>query len=436
MKVCVFGLWHLGSVIAAGLASLGHEIVGYDPSQLVVEQLSFGKAPLYEPGLDALLLDCTITKKLSFTNNRQNAARGAQVLWVAIDTPVDDDDIADINYVFSEIQTMLPLLEQGTIILVSSQLPVGSIKKLEEYSKFNFPTLNLIFASSPENLQLGKALNAFLHPDRIVVGVRSPQDRNTLNQLISTITKNIEWMTVESAEMTKHAINAFLATSVTFANEIAAICELVGADAKEVERGLKSEKRIGPRAYLAPGGPFAGGTLARDIIYLGIESSARNLSTPLLSSIKRSNDEHKNWVRRKLLEHFSRLKGVSIAVWGLTYKVGTDTLRRSLSVELCDWLLEQGAELHVYDPRVLDLPLRWANIVTQHSNPLDAIKNTKVLVVGTEWPEFVQFGSMIEASQTSSFVVIDANRHLKLINISPKLKYIVVGTPPEGSDIG
>ena len=269
-----------------------------------------------------------------------------------------------------------------------------------------------------------------------MVGVRSPQDRNTLNQLISTITKNIEWMTVESAEMTKHAINAFLATSVTFANEIAAICELVGADAKEVERGLKSEKRIGPRAYLAPGGPFAGGTLARDIIYLGIESSARNLSTPLLSSIKRSNDEHKNWVRRKLLEHFSRLKGVSIAVWGLTYKVGTDTLRRSLSVELCDWLLEQGAELHVYDPRVLDLPLRWANIVTQHSNPLDAIKNTKVLVVGTEWPEFVQFGSMIEASQTSSFVVIDANRHLKLINISPKLKYIVVGTPPEGSDIG
>ena len=436
MKVCVFGLWHLGSVIAAGLASLGHETVGYDPSQLVVEQLSFGKAPLYEPGLDALLLDCTNTKKLSFTNNRQNAARGAQVLWVAIDTPVDDDDVADINYVFSEIQTMLPLLEQGTIILVSSQLPVGSIKKLEEYSKFNFPTLNLIFASSPENLQLGKALNAFLHPDRIVVGVRSPQDRNTLNQLISTITKNIEWMTVESAEMTKHAINAFLATSVTFANEIAAICELVGADAKEVERGLKSETRIGPRAYLAPGGPFAGGTLARDIIYLGIESSARNLSTPLLSSIKRSNDEHKNWVRRKLLEHFSRLKGVSIAVWGLTYKVGTDTLRRSLSVELCDWLLEQGAELHVYDPRVLDLPLRWANIVTQHSNPLDAIKNTKVLVVGTEWPEFVQFGSMIEASQTSSFVVIDANRHLKLINISPKLKYIVVGTPPEGSDIG
>lgn len=240
-------------------------------------------------------------------------------------------------------------------------------------------------------------------------------------------------MSVESAEMTKHAINAFLATSVTFANEIASICELVGADAKEVERGLKTEMRIGPKAYLSPGGPFAGGTLARDIEFLGVASREKQLVTPLLSSVRVSNDEHKNWVRRKLVERFPKLKGVTVAVWGLTYKPGTDTLRRSLAVELCDWLIEQGATVQVYDPVVRQLPERWSGRVVSQSRALDAVTGADALVVGTEWPEFRQEAAGLR-SVNPNLVVIDANRHLQAAVVPLGLKYIAVGTPSANKD--
>ncbi|WP_104430026.1 UDP-glucose dehydrogenase family protein [Methylobacter tundripaludum] len=429
MKVCVQGLWHLGSVTAASLASVGHDVVGLDADQKTIDGLNQGKAPLFEPGLDDLL-QVGITKgRLRFATDIANAAADAEVLWITFDTPVDDDDRADVEFVLNQIKNVLPVLADGTVVLVSSQMPVGSIRKLEAFVCENLPNKQLSFACSPENLRLGKALDVFLKPDRIVVGVRTDDARRKLEQLLLPVTDRIEWMSVASAEMTKHAINAFLATSVTFANEIAAICELVGADAKEVERGLKTEMRIGPKAYLSPGGPFAGGTLARDIEFLGIESRAKQLVTPLLSSVRASNDEHKNWVRRKLLERFPELKGVQVAIWGLTYKPGTDTLRRSLAVELCDWLIEQGAAVHVYDPVVRELPERWSGRVISHARALDAVVGTDALVLGTEWPEFRQAAEELLSVANSNLVVIDANRHLQAAVASLGLKYVAVGTP-------
>jgi UDPglucose 6-dehydrogenase len=188
---------------------------------------------------------------------------------------------------------------------------------------------------------------------------------------------------------------------------------LVGADAKEVERGLKTEARIGPKAYLSPGGPFAGGTLARDIAFLGSESQFHNLTTPLLSAVRLSNDQHKHWIRRKLLEKFVTLSGVTVAIWGLTYKPGTDTLRRSLAVELCDWLLMQGAILSVYDPAVKKLPEHWAGKVVHCGKALVTVKNAQVLVVGTEWSEFKQASLSLSGYAPAGMIVIDANRHLK-----------------------
>ena len=429
MKVCVQGLWHLGSVTAACLASVGHDVVGLDADQKTIDSLSQGKAPLFEPGLDELL-QAEITKgNLRFTTDDAEAAADAEVLWVTFDTPVDDDDRADVDFVINQIKCVLPVLADGAVVLVSSQMPVGSIRQLEAFVNETLANKQLSFASSPENLRLGKALDVFLKPDRIVVGVRTNDVRRKLEQLLLPITDRIEWMSVESAEMTKHAINAFLATSVTFANEIAAICELVGADAKEVERGLKSEMRIGSKAYLSPGGPFAGGTLARDIEFLGIASQAKQLITPLLSSVRPSNDEHKNWVRRKLLEKFGNLKGVTVAVWGLTYKPGTDTLRRSLAVELCDWLLEQGAMVHVHDPVVRQLPVRWEDRVVSFDHALDAVAASDVLVVGTEWPEFRQDATGLLSVASPNLMVIDANRHLQSALSSSGLKYVAVGTP-------
>lgn len=434
MKVCVQGLWHLGSVTSACLAAVGHDVVGLDANASIIEKLTQGKAPLFEPGLDDLVQVGIASAKLRYSVSPADALSGVEVLWAAFDTPVDDHDQADIEFVLSQIKTVLPFLADGAVVLVSSQMQVGSIRKLQDFARLNLPNKRLGFACSPENLRLGKAIDVFLKPDRIVVGVCNPESRVTLERLLSPITDKIEWMSVESAEMTKHAINAFLATSVAFANEIAAVCELVGADAKEVERGLKTEARIGTKAYLSPGGPFAGGTLARDIEFLGAASRGKQLVTPLLSSVRLSNDEHKNWVRRKLLAQFGNLNGVTVAILGLTYKPGTDTLRRSLAVELCDWLLEQGASVHVHDPAVQHLPERWACRVVSHRLAVGALAEADVLVVGTEWPEFRQQARELVSVAKPHLVVIDANRHLQAALASSGLKYVAVGTPATNRD--
>lgn len=432
MKICVQGLWHLGSVTAACLASVGHKVSGFDPDPFNISNLLQGKAPLFEPGLDDLLAIGLTKSKLSFYSDPFKAVADAEVLWVAFDTPVNEEDEADIEYVQTQVQGVLPFLKNNAIVLVSSQMPVGSIKILEKFAQKNFPEKHLSFACSPENLRLGKALDVFLRPDRMVVGVRNATDQKILQQMLLPITDKIEWMSVESAEMTKHAINAFLAISVTFANEVASICELVGADAKEVERGLKTESRIGSKAYVSPGGPFAGGTLARDIAFLGNESKAHQLVTPLLSAVRPSNDEHKNWTRRNLLKCFGSLSGVKVAIWGLTYKPGTDTLRRSLAVELCDWLIGQGISINVYDPAVKNMPERWRDKVVCCSDAMQAIEGADALVVGTEWPEFKKFAEELNAVGDAGLVIIDANRHLlasKSKFIAAGYRYIAVGTP-------
>ena len=428
MRVCVQGLWHLGSVTAACLTSLGHEVVGLESDQIVVSTLNEGKAPLFEPDLDPLIAEGLKSDRLRFTSDMAAACKDAEILWVTFDTPVDDDDVADINYVLNQVKSAVMLLSDGALVLVSSQLPVGSIAILENFAKERVPNKNISFASSPENLRLGKALNVFLHPDRIIVGIRSPKDRIVLEKLLLPVTEKIEWMSVESAEMTKHAINAFLAMSVTFANEVGAICELVGADAKEVERGLKSESRIGPKAYLSPGGPFAGGTLARDIEFLGKISKDRLLVTPLLTSVRVSNDAHKKWVQRKLLERFSDLSGIQVAIWGLTYKAGTDTLRRSLSVELVDWLLERSAKVQVYDPAVKELPISWANRVKKCVSAHENLGAIQALVVGTDWPEFKNEACRLPEFANSNLLIIDANRHLQESVRETAIAYLSVGS--------
>ena len=432
MRVCVQGLWHLGTVTAACLASVGHDVTGLESESEALHKLERGKAPLYEPGLDDLIQVGIANGNLRFSSSPADALASAKVLWVTFDTPVDEEDEADVDIVLSRVLSSLPLLPSGAVVLVSSQMPVGSIRKLEAFAQRNLPQKNFSFACAPENLRLGKAIDVFINPDRIVVGVRNGATRQVLEKLLSPITDRVEWMSVESAEMTKHAINAFLATSVTFANEIAAICELVGADAKEVERGLKTDARIGPKAYLSPGGPFAGGTLARDIAFLAIESQRHQLVTPLLSAVRPSNDEHKNWVRRKLQQQFGKLSGITVAIWGLTYKPGTDTLRRSLAVELCDWLLKQGAKVRVYDPAVKQLPEHLAGKLIHCTTALDAVAFANALVVCTEWPEFKQSASSLSVKAQPGLMVVDANRHLQGQVLQSGFNYVAVGTSSTG----
>jgi UDPglucose 6-dehydrogenase len=420
VNVCVYGLWHLGSVTAACLAQAGWNVTGLDESADVIRNSSEGRAPLMEPGLNELLSEGIAAGRLRFTTDASSALRGASVVWVTFDTPVSQQDVADVDYVVSRVAALLPIMDSGTLVVVSSQLPVGSIRKLELLGGRK----DLSFASLPENLRLGKAIDVFNNPDRIIAGVRSEKDRERIASLLAPITSRIEWMTVESAEMTKHAINAFLATSVTFINEIATICEDVGADAKEVERGLKSESRIGPKAYLSPGAAFAGGTLARDIAFL-TELGERAGSRPaLIASVRVSNETHKRWARRKLQVLLGDLKGRSVGVWGLTYKAGTDTLRRSSAIELCRWLHEQGVTVIAHDPAVTSLPDDLVASINLCSSPLEAASHVDALVVATEWPLYRD----VNLDTVADLVVLDPNRFLQAtLEGNPKIRYVTIG---------
>jgi UDPglucose 6-dehydrogenase len=248
MKVCVVGLWHLGTVTAACLAFAGHEVVGLDFDSEIVQKLQAGQPPLYEPDLAELVQQGIAQGRLRFCTEIIDALPGPKVVWVTYDTHVDEEDRANVDFVMDRVRRLFPLLAQGSLVLISSQLPVGTTGRLEKAYAGAFPDKSVTFGYSPENLRLGKAVYAFSRPDRVVVGVRNPNDRQRVTELFAPFTERIEWMSVESAEMSKHALNAFLATSITFINEIATLCEQVGADAKEVERGLKSDVRVGPRA--------------------------------------------------------------------------------------------------------------------------------------------------------------------------------------------
>jgi len=428
MNVAVVGLWHLGTVTAACVASAGHDVVGFDPDAALIEQLGDARLPVAEPGLAELTKAGLDSGRLKFSADPA-AIRNCEIVWITFDTPVDDEDHADVDFVIEQVSSLFTHLKAGSIVLVSSQLPVGSIGRLEQMYRAACPQGTATFASSPENLRLGKAIDVFLKADRFVVGTRTPADRQRLDELLRTFTSRIEWMSVESAEMTKHAINAFLAVSVTFINELAVLCEQVGASAREVELGLKSDQRIGPKAYVKPGGAFAGGTLARDITYLVERCGEHRLAAPLLSAVHPSNRQHKDWARRRLSTLLGGLRGKTVAVLGLTYKPGTDTLRRSSAVELCEWLSTQGAQVRAFDPAVKSLPRELSTKITLCARWNEAVQRADAVVVATEWPEFrdLQAADLVrEAGRIP--LVLDASGFLdKTLGSAGELRYLTVG---------
>jgi UDPglucose 6-dehydrogenase len=315
------------------------------------------------------------------------------------------------------------------VVLVSSQLSVNTVARLEREWASQSRGRRVSFAASPENLRLGNALEAFTRPDRVVVGIRPGDDRRRLAELFAPITSSIEWMSVESAEMTKHAVNAFLATSVAFINELAALCERAGADAKEVERGLRSEGRIGPRAYLSPGGAFTGGTLARDVQFLRELGHAQQRPTPLLDGVEASNTSHRRWVERRLTQELGSVDSRRIAVWGLTYKPGTDTLRRSGAIDLCRWLTNSGASVCVHDPAAGELP-DDIGTVERSDDAIATAASADALVVATEWPHYRRVDVDRLAALMPAGLVLDANRFLgSLLGSDVRFRLISVGAP-------
>lgn len=321
---------------------------------------------------------------------------------------------------------MIAAADPGSVVLISSQLPVGSTRLLEESSA---PGRTLAYA--PENLRLGDAIAAFTRPERIVVGIRPDGSRQRIEELLGVFSNRIEWMGVESAELVKHGVNAFLATSIAFANELAGISARVGADAAEVERGLKTEGRIGPRSYVRPGAAFAGGTLARDIAYLTQIGEREHVATTLLRAVRASNDDHKQWAWR-VVESFlggagGSLEDHAIAVWGLVYKQGTDTLRRSSSVELCRTLTRAGATVRAHDSAVRMVPDELSGIFTLCSTPLEAAEHASAVVVETNWPSYREISAENLVASMRTPIVVDANGFLRDSLDVDGIRYVRVG---------
>jgi UDPglucose 6-dehydrogenase len=424
MKIAVLGLWHLGCVTAA-CAARYFNVTGLDFDAANIAGLQTGKAPLFEPGLDDLILAGLASGHLDFTADITVACGNADILWVAYDTPVDENDQADVESVLRAVRRCVPALPHGALVLLSSQLPVGTCRRLED----EFSGQGYRFACSPENLRLGQAIEIFTSADRIIAGYRDERAKGQLTELFAPFTRQVVWMRPESAEMTKHAINSFLALSITFMNELSCLCERTGADAKEVERGLKSESRIGPKAYLSPGGAFAGGTLARDVVTLARLGRDYGETTEVISAIKRSNDQHRLWTLKKIQKTFSGEQGRRIALLGLTYKPGTDTLRRSSAVELAHALAADGFEVRAYDPSQPVLPAELGFIQFKRNIP-EAIKDADAIVICTAWPEFRQLDWPAVLAHLRRPFVIDAARFLeKSLTGLPNLRYITVGSP-------
>lgn len=420
MKITVLGMWHLGCVTAACCAK-HYRVIGCDANREWIASLNKGEAPIQEPGLNELIKDGIASGNLTFSDDFEQACSDADVLWLCIDTPVDDDDVSDIDAVLNPLRLAASHLKSGSTIVVSSQLPVGTCRGIEK----EFPLLQVV--CSPENLRLGKALDVFLLPDRVVVGARSDASKKLMQELLAPFTKNVLFMSTESAEMVKHALNAFLAVSVTFANEIGLVCEQVGADAGDVGAALKADVRIGPKAYVNAGGPFAGGTLARDIVTLSQLGNAFSLPLYVLPAVKKSNDEHRLWACRTLSSIFDSVAGMRVAVLGLTYKAGTNTLRRSASLELIQTLIEAGAQVNAHDPAILSDDECPAGMVLCSSCE-SAVENADAVIICTEWPDFrAQAWDQLLASMHTR-VVLDANRFLQAVLSGIKdVQYFSVG---------
>jgi UDPglucose 6-dehydrogenase len=420
LRITVLGLWHLGCVTAA--CSAKHfQVTGLDFDAGTVAKLNTGHAPLLEPGLDELISASLAAKRLTFTTDAAAACATADVLWLCHDTPVNESDESDVDSVLDSLRRSLPHLPAGALVLVSAQLPVGTCRQLEaEFPQFHF-------ACSPENLRLGKAIDAFTKADRVIVGIRSNAKKPLLEKIFAPFTAKVIFMRTESAEMVKHALNSFLAVSITYINEIARLCEHTGADAKEVAAGLKSDVRIGPRSYLGPGGPFAGGTLARDVVTLTKLGAAAGETLAVIPAIKQSNDLHRGWALRRLQSRLGDLRGRPIAVLGLVYTPGTDTLRRSAAIELCRALLTAGAQVRAFDPAVKQLPDEFAKVAVS-PDIAAAVHGADAAVVCTEWPQFRQADWPNLAPTMRQRVFIDANRFLeKELLPVPAVEHLSVG---------
>ncbi len=386
MKICVIGTGYVGLVTGVCLSDSGNEVVGYDIDEKKIEMLKSGETPIYEPFLKEMLIRNIQLKRLSFTNNPETALRDKELVFIAVGTPSKKDGSPDLKFFWSAVKTIKNFSKPGTIVVVKSTVPVGTSDLVQKKLGKNFKVL-----SNPEFLKEGSAVEDFLRPDRVIIGGEDERAIEVLKTLHLPYVRTgnpILIMERRSAEMTKYASNAMLALRVSFMNEIANLCERLGADVECVRKGIGTDKRIGSK-YLFPGTGYGGSCFPKDVQGLISMAKSSGYNPFLIKAIEEVNKKQKEILIKKAEEHFKILKGKRFCVWGLSFKPNTDDMREAPSITVINGLLRRGAIVTAYDPVAMEkAKMIFKKKICFGTDMYSSAEGADAIFLITEWQEF------------------------------------------------
>lgn len=391
MDIVVVGTGYVGIVTGTCLAESGNRVICVDIDEEKIAMMEKGKVPIYEPHLESLLVRNLEAERISFTTDLEAAVKASPIVFLALPTPPGEDGSADLQYVLKVADQLGDIIEDYTVIVDKSTVPVGTADKISEIVAAK-TDVEFDVVSNPEFLREGYAVEDFMKPDRVVIGASSDRARDLMEELYKPFMRQgnrMIFMDEKSAELTKYASNAFLATKITFMNEVANFCKEVGANVDMVRLGMGTDDRIGPR-FLFPGMGYGGSCFPKDVQALHQSGSEAGCDFSILRSVMDVNDRQKVVMYPTMLEHFGgSLEGRKIAVWGLSFKPETDDIRQAPSLDILDLLIKAGADLTVYDPEAMD-NIRGVigDKVKYAAKSMDAIKDAEGLLICTEWAAF------------------------------------------------
>lgn len=394
MKIAVIGTGYVGLVSAVCLAKMGNNVFCVDIDKEKIDKLNKGIIPIYEPGLEELVVD--YKENLVFTTDLSMALSGAKVAFIAVGTPMAENGMANLNYIFDAAKNIGKTALNDLIVVDKSTVPVGTAKKVQEIINQELENrkadIKIEVVSNPEFLKEGAAIEDFLKPDRIILGTSSTHALDVMREVYEPFMKSKEKiisMDIESAEMTKYAANCMLATKISFINEIAGICEKVGADINMVRKGIAADARIGG-AFIYPGCGFGGSCFPKDIEALIYIAKASGFEPLLLNAVNERNSLQKNVLFEKINSHFSGdLSGKTFAIWGLAFKPNTDDMREAPAIRLINSLLSAGATVRAFDPKAMSEAKKiFGDRISYASNQYEVLGNADALVLVTEWSIF------------------------------------------------
>ena len=390
MKIAVVGSGYVGLVAGACLAENGNEVVCVDKDPVKIRLLQRGKIPIYEPGLEELVRRNRSEKRLTFTTALERGVRSAQIIFIAVGTPTGEDGSADLQHVLAVARDTARAMNGYKVIVNKSTVPVGTAAKVREVIRRE-TTHPFSVVSNPEFLKQGAAIEDFMKPDRVVIGAEDPRGAELMKELYSPFTRTgapIMLMDCASAELCKYAANAMLATRISFMNEVANVCETVGADVDQVRRAVAADRRIGP-SFLFPGIGYGGSCFPKDVKAMLRFAAEKNYKFAILDAVEAVNERQKVRMLTKVQSQFGSLKGKQIALWGLAFKPRTDDMREAPSVPLIHGLLGAGASVQVYDPEAMKVARSiFASKISYADNSYAALTGADALVIVTEWNEF------------------------------------------------